>query len=476
MNPTHSVIWQKLSQAQQALCHIPLESLYRENSQRIIQMGDITLDFSKNHLTQETLMLLGELAKGANVTHAFAELNKGHLAGHLVARQPTVDLSSMENVVTHIHQSHITDIVNIGIGGSDLGPHMCCQALTNFKHTTQHIHFVSTLDATQISTLLATLNPKHTLFIISSKSFTTEETLCNAAIAKQWLIQHQCHWQEQIIAITANVKLATEQLGIKKDKILLLPENIGGRYSIWSTIGLPLAILIGMKNFRQFLAGAYAMDQHALTAPLLGNMPLVLALLNIWYVNFWRAQTHAILPYDIRLERLPAYLQQLEMESNGKSVNRQHEPIDYATSPIIWGQAGTNGQHAFYQLLHQGTVLVPADFLVARHAPHAFADQHKRLIANCLAQTQALMQGSITLDAPEKNVSGNHPSTLIMFDELNPFTLGALIALYEHKVFFNATIWNINPFDQWGVELGKKLAREIYLQIENNSIDLTHHR
>lgn len=462
MNPTHAQTWQKLSEQQHALRHTSLTTLAHENSRHLLSMGDVTLDFSKNHLTPEMLTLLGELAKDANVTQALAELNKGHIAGHMTARQPTVDLSAMEKIVEQLHQSAFTDIVNIGIGGSDLGPLMCCQALANFKMTPQRIHFVSTLDATQISTLLATLDPKHTLFIVSSKSFTTEETLCNAAIAKQWLIQNNCHWQEQMFAITANATLATEKLGIKKEKILGLPENIGGRYSIWSAIGLPLAILIGMENFRQFLAGAHAMDQHALTAPLLENMPLVLALLNIWYVNFWQAQSHVILPYDIRLAQLPAYLQQLEMESNGKSVNQQNEPIDYATSPVIWGQAGTNGQHAFYQLLHQGTVLVPADFLIARRASHPFPEQHKRLLANCLAQTQALL-------------AGNHPSTLIMFDELNPFTLGILIALYEHKVFFNATIWNINPFDQEGVELGKKLAREIYLQIENKSIDLANH-
>jgi glucose-6-phosphate isomerase len=472
---------------------LSLKKLFDEDLLRFekfsAEVQSVLVDYSKNYLTSETFELLMSIAKECNVPQALSKLNAGEVVNlsenrpalHSALRKPKSErspeiqetLERIEKYINTIHNSHYTDIVNIGIGGSDLGPHMASLALSPYAVTSQKLHFVSTLDAYQIDQILKVLDPEKTLFIISSKSFTTEETKANADIAKKWLGKD---FVNQMVAVTAN-KLDAKKFGILDKNIFPIWEWIGGRYSIWSAIGLPLAIKIGMKNFEDFLSGGYAIDQHVLETPLEKNIPVILGLLNVLYTNFFEAQTHAILPYDIRLSRFPAYLQQLEMESNGKSVTQHNENIHYQTGPIIWGEVGTNGQHAFHQLLHQGTQFIPVDFIIAKKPHHAFPDQHQLLISHCLSQARALMIGEAS-DLLYKELTGNRPSTMIVLPELSPFYLGLLIALYEYKVFVSSVIWDINPFDQWGVELGKKMAKDIYQELkqfnENNSkLDLS---
>jgi glucose-6-phosphate isomerase len=405
-------------------------------------------------------------------------------------------LTRMEGMVAAIHNGSwrgfsgekISDIVNIGIGGSDLGPQMATHALNAFNTQNVRLHFVSNVDPSCLQEILAHLNPARTLFIVASKSFTTLETLLNAEAAKHWILaatnseQAQTAISKHFVAISTAVQKA-QAFGIDAANILPIWDWVGGRYSLWSAIGLPIALAVGMRNFRQMLAGAAAMDEHFATAPLVQNMPVIMGLLGVWYRHFWGAHSHAVLPYDHYLRYFPDYLQQLDMESNGKSVSREGLTLPYSSGPIIWGSVGTNGQHSFHQLLHQGTHFIPADFILTLHGRTKNTERHCHLLANGLAQSQALMCGKtleqaenelrqqgvseteITSLAPHKTIPGNRPSSIISLDALTPFTLGALAALYEHKVYVQSVLWNINPFDQWGVELGKQLSMPIFHEL-----------
>ncbi len=480
-----------------------------------LQACGLLLDFSKNRVTPETMQLLGALAKAADV-EALRDamlhgepinLTEGRAVLHTALRAPkgSVAMTGGRDVIADVHDvlermgrfaeavrggslrgtggKQITDVVNIGIGGSDLGPAMVTRALSPY-HDGPRLHFVSNVDGAHLADTLKHLDPSSTLFLVASKTFTTLETMTNARSARDWLVAAlgEAAVGVHFAAISTNLA-AVEAFGISRDRVFGFWDWVGGRYSVWSAIGLPVLIAVGPKRFGEFLAGAHAMDRHFTTAPLERNMPAILALLGIWYRNFWGFPSHAVLPYDQRLERFAAYLQQLDMESNGKRVTRDGRLVDGETGPVVWGEPGTNGQHAFYQLLHQGTTVVPCDFLVAAN-PHespdrGMADHHTQLLANCLAQGEALMRGK-TLDeakaellasgmsveaadnlAPHKVFPGNRPSNTFLYAKLDPATLGSLIALYEHKVFVQGAIWGINSFDQWGVELGKKLAGEI---------------
>jgi glucose-6-phosphate isomerase len=382
----------------------------------------------------------------------------------------------------------ISDIVNVGIGGSDLGPVMATAALKPYGKPGLRPHFVSNIDGTHLVETLKPLDPETTLFIIASKTFTTQETLTNAHSARDWFLRKagdKGAIAKHFVAVSTNAE-EVSRFGVDIENMFEFWDWVGGRYSLWSAIGLPIALFIGMENFESMLAGAYEMDEHFRTAAIDKNMPVILALLGIWYNNFFGAQTHAILPYDQYLHRFPAYFQQGDMESNGKRVDRQGERVDHSTGPIVWGEPGTNGQHAFYQLIHQGTKLVPADFLAPIDSQNPIGRHHDILLSNFFAQTEALMRGKTGEEAraellaggmdpdaaekllPHKVFEGNRPTNSILFKKLDPKTLGALIALYEHKVFVQGLIWNINSFDQWGVELGKELAKAILPELEND--------
>lgn len=359
----------------------------------------------------------------------------------------------------------VTDIVNLGIGGSDLGPKLACEALKEFAHGQVRCHFVSNVDGESILSTLKTLNPETTLVIVSSKTFTTQETLLNASTAARWFEQHlnvkDVYASSHFIGVTASSDSAL-QLGLRKENILEFWDWVGGRYSLWSTIGLSIAICVGYENFQRILAGAGDMDQHFRVSSPRENMPVLLAVLGIWYNNFLGAESHAVIPYCERLANLPSYLQQLDMESNGKSVTLDNRRVNYPTGPIIWGQTGTNGQHSFFQLLHQGTHLIPVDFIGLLDDKLSTPEHHRVLMVNMFAQSAALMSGKQDSSLPPfRDYRGNKPSNTILMDSLTPESFGALIALYEHKVFVQGCLWNVNPFDQWGVELGKVLAGEI---------------
>ncbi len=490
------------------------------------QFGPLMYDFSKQRMTDETLRLLMELAE----THGLREwinrlfsgdrvnCTEGRAAMHWALRLPVdavcnvdgVDvtgqvheqLERMERIVAKIQAGQwrgatgevITDVINIGVGGSDLGPLMTTEALNDFSTRTKgrlKIHFASTIDGSQLSQLLRETKPQTTLFVISSKSFTTIDTLTNAATALQWLqrsfgrrasasILH-CHF----IGVSASPEKMTEW-GIAEENQLGFWGWVGGRYSLWSAIGLPIALRIGMERFRQLLAGAHAMDEHFKSAPWQDNLPVLMGMIGVWNTNVLDVNALSILPYDGRLKQLPLYLEQLEMESNGKSVKRDGTPVARSTCPIIWGDVGPNAQHAFYQLLHQGTEAVTCDFIVpvrrydeARHHDSAeeLAAQHQLSLANCLAQSRLLALGDAALkDADQmplyQRYRGNQSSSTLLLDELNPYSLGMLIALYEHKVFVQSVIWEINPFDQWGVEMGKKIAMSTLAKIRGEDVSL----
>ncbi len=396
------------------------------------------------------------------------------------------------------HRGHtgkqITDIVNIGIGGSDLGPLMACEALKPYSNPALRAHFVSNVDGTHLAETLKQLDAETTLFIVSSKTFTTQETLTNAHSARTWLVEKlddEAAVARHFAAVSTNLK-ATGEFGIHPDNVFEFWDWVGGRYSLWSAIGLPIALYIGMDRFEELLGGGHAMDEHFRSAPLEQNMPVLLGLLGVWYGNFFGAQSNAVLPYDQYLHRFPAYLQQLEMESNGKRVDRDGNAVDYDTGMVMWGEPGTNGQHAFYQLLHQGTRLIPADFLAPLYSHNPIGEHHAILLANCFAQTEALMLGKTAEEAraeleaqglkgealqallPHKVFPGNKPTNTLLFDRLTPRTLGMLIALYEHKVFVQGVVWNINSFDQWGVELGKQLAGKILPELHGTAAGSAH--
>ncbi len=527
---TDSPAWQALSQHYQSMSSVKMQDIFQADPDRFsrfsIDAASLFLDFSKNRITHETLILLEKLAQTAHLAEQIEHLFSGQplnrtenrAALHTALRQTddTPVWVNGENIIPLVRAGQkkmaalvsaittgawrgfsdlpITDIVNIGIGGSDLGPAMATFALTPFTIDSIHCHFVSNIDGSQLRDTLKKLNPATTLFIVSSKSFTTTETLCNAATAKKWLIKaagNEAAVKQHFLAVTAKPERAMV-FGIPEQNILPLWDWVGGRYSLWSAVGLPIALTIGMENFNAMLAGAYAMDQHFRSAPMTQNMPVILALLSIWYTNFFDARTQAILPYDHHLQLLPAYLQQAHMESHGKLIHHDGSSVQHLTGPVIWGGVGTNGQHAFHQLLHQGTQLIPVDFIVAANGHHDLIEHHELLFANCLSQSQALMLGkdfaSVTKEliaaglsatdakelAPHKVIPGNRPSNTILLSQLTPYSLGTLIALYEHKIFAQGAIWQINSFDQWGVELGKELTQPILQTLRNIEPAATH--
>lgn len=502
--------------------HLHIRDMFAQDENRFenmsITVGPLLLDYSKNRITYDTLSFLHALAKEAQVQEKAAamfegkkiNITEGRSVLHTALRNQTntpvevdgVDvmpqingvLSRIRNFSEKVRSGEwlgytgkpITDIVNIGIGGSDLGPYMVCEALKPYGHARLKMHFVSNVDGTHIAETLKKLNPETCLFLIASKTFTTQETLANANTTRDWFLQNSKDTKaiaKHFVAISTNTE-AVKEFGIDPINMFEFWDWVGGRYSLWSAIGLSIALYIGADNFGALLNGGYAMDQHFLTARPEDNAPITLALLGIWYINYVGASTHTIAPYDQYLHRFPAYLQQLDMESNGKGITRDGQLAGHSTAPIIWGEPGTNGQHAFFQLLHQGTRLVPVDFIASVKSHNPQGDHHAMLLANCLAQSEALMQGknaeevlvelqqqgmdeaTILKLLPHKIFSGNRPSNTILLDQLSPYTLGMLIALYEHKTFVQGCIWNINSFDQWGVELGKQLANKILPELK----------
>ena len=430
-------------------------------------------DLSKNLIDGPTEDLLLALARECDFeAHRDAMFAGAHInstedraVGHVRLRDPASDgevkdtLDAMLAYADAVRADHtITDVVNIGIGGSDLGPQMAVLALDAFTAPGKRFHFVSNVDGHELAGVLKGLAPEHTLFLVASKTFTTAETMTNARSAKRWLEQSgSVQVSRHFAALTTNVKAARE-FGI--DTSFGFWDWVGGRYSLWSAIGLPIALAIGTDNFRRLLAGAHAMDEHFRNAPLAQNLPVRLGLLDVWYRNFHRFTSRSIAPYHSALKRLPAYLQQLEMESNGKQVDLDGQRLPFGTSPVLWGEPGTNGQHAYFQMLHQGTDVTPLEFIAVRDAAHDLEGHHAKLLANAIAQAQALMQGQADAGG-HKNFPGNRPSTFFVFEQLTPEALGAFLALYEHRVFTSGALWGINSFDQWGVELGKVLARDI---------------
>jgi len=517
--------WQALQQHRAEMADFSMREAFAADPRRFQRFSldscGLLLDYSKNLIDERSLELLTQLAEQAGLHQSIAALyngervnaSEGRAALHTALRSPIgrrllVDghdiipdvhrvLNQITELVSRIHsglwrgysEKPITEVVNIGIGGSFLGPQLVSEALRPFTQRGVRCHYLANIDGSEFRELTARLNPETTLFIVSSKSFGTLETLKNTLAARDWYLamggpEAQLH--RHFIAVTSNRKAAIE-FGIGEENIFPLWDWVGGRYSLWSAIGLPIALAIGVSNFKELLAGAYAMDQHFTQAPLAENMPVLMALLGIWYSNFWGAQSHAILPYDHYLRNFTKHLQQLDMESNGKSVRQDGTPLDIATGPIIWGGVGCNGQHAYHQLLHQGRLLVPADFIVPVNSYNPLADHHQWLFANCLSQAQALMQGKTREEAeaelrakglsedevqrlaPHKVIPGNRPSNILVMNRIAPFNLGALVALYEHKVFVQSAIWGINAFDQWGVELGKEMGKEVYQRLTGAS-------
>ena len=500
-NPDSTQVWKLLGQLKKQAEQLSISQQFAQDPLRAERLkfnsSEITVDLSRNLITDEIIAALVTLAEHSDLKMAIAELLDGkpinntenRAAHHSRLRAgDTTDttvssiLEQLDAMVKKIHSGVwrgfngdcITDVVNIGIGGSDLGPRLAVEALQPYQATSVNVHFVSNIDPSDLTLCLASLNPATTLFIVASKTFTTLETLSNATAARQWLIQAGASSQDierHFIAITARPATA-EQFGIAADNILPMWDWVGGRYSLWSAIGLPIALAIGTDQFKLMLAGAGSMDQHFGNTPLAHNIPVLLGLLDVWYVNFWQAASIAVLPYHHNLRQLPDYLQQLTMESNGKQVNREGQPIDYKTCPVFWGSAGTVGQHSFHQLLHQGTFFIPVDFILPLQSHNPIGDQQTQLVANCLSQSIALSEGKHYSSDPlaaHKNVPGNRPSTLMTMDKLTPFTLGALLALYEHRVFTASVIWNINAFDQWGVELGKQISTQLSATLKDGS-------
>jgi glucose-6-phosphate isomerase len=520
---TQSPAWQALKAHHAAIEPLHMRRMFRDDPARFgkfsLQLGNLLLDYSKNRIDEETVRLLVALAEQAGLPAAIGRMFGGekinfteqraalHTAlrnrsGHPVYVGGKDVMPEVRRVLELMrrfsdavrgggHRGHtgkqVSDIVNIGIGGSDLGPLMVCEALKPYSNPKRRAHFVSNVDGTHLAETLKKLDAETTLFIVSSKSFTTQETMTNARSARAWLVEKLGDEQavaKHFAAVSTNLD-ATTQFGIHPENVFEFWDWVGGRYSLWSAIGLPIALYIGMDRFEELLGGAYAMDEHFRSAPLEQNMPVLLGLLGVWYGNFFGACSNAVFPYDQYLHRFPAYLQQLEMESSGKRVDRDGDTVDYDTGMVMWGEPGTNGQHAFYQLLHQGTRLIPADFLAPLHSHNPTGEHHAILLANCFAQTEAMMLGKTAeevhaelaaqglhgeaLEAllPHKVFPGNRPTNTLLFDRLDPHMLGMLIALYEHKVFVQGVVWNINPFDQWGVELGKQLAGKILPELRD---------
>ncbi|MCE2948007.1 MAG: glucose-6-phosphate isomerase [Betaproteobacteria bacterium] len=514
---TESPAWAALAEHQRTLAGGHLREWFAAEPDRAarhsLEGAGVFADFSKHRVDDRALALLHALAVQQDVAGWRDRMFAGDAVNtaeersalHTALRRPAsaplvVDgtdvMPGVAEVLARMRQfcaavrdggrrghtgQRFTDVVNLGIGGSDLGPAMVTEALQPFTSDALRVHYVSNVDAADLAPRLAGLDPATTLFIICSKTFTTIETITNADTARQWLVAGLGDPRAtgaHFVAVSTNLE-GTRQFGIDPGNVFGFWDWVGGRFSLWSAVGMAVMLAIGPEAFDELLAGARAMDEHFLQAPAERNLPIRMGLLGVWYGNFFGARTHAVLPYDQRLHRLPAHLQQLEMESNGKSVDRQGRRIDHATCPVIWGSPGTNGQHAFYQLLHQGTQLIPADFIVARQPHHAHPLHHRLLVANCLAQSEALAFGKTTdearaelaargisgvlldLLAANQTFAGNQPTTTLVVERLDPHAVGALVALYEHKVLVQSALWNINPFDQWGVELGKKLALRI---------------
>ena len=521
--PNRLPAWSALEKHYRAVSPLHMRNLFEKDPGRFerfsIQVSDILFDYSKNRITEETISLLLQLAHQSRLKDKIEAMFNGERINSTEGRpvlhtalrncsdkavlvdgvdvMPDVRrvLLQMDRFSSAVRSGEwtgytgkaIRDVVNIGIGGSDLGPKMATKALTPYIKPGMRFHFVSNVDGTDISETLKDLDPESTLFLIASKTFTTLETMTNAHTARRWFLdaaKDEAKVARHFVAMSTN-RDAVSAFGIDSSNIFEFWDWVGGRYSLWSAIGLSIAIAVGMDNFREMLKGAHMVDEHFLSAPFEQNMPVIMGLLGIWYINFFGSQTHAILPYDQYLEYFPAYFQQGDMESNGKSVTLDGEEVSYKTGPVVWGAPGTNGQHAFYQLLHQGTELVPCDFLAPAFSHNDIGEHHVLLLSNFFAQTEALMKGktasevrrelsamNVPVDRIEMLVSartftGNRPSNSILFKKLTPFTLGALIAVYEHKIFTEGAIWNINSFDQMGVELGKQLARVIVPELKD---------
>lgn len=522
--------WKQLQANYQEIEAIHLRQLFAEDPHRFAKFsqlfGDILFDYSKHRITAATLELLTELARECGLKEKISAMFAGErinvteqrpalhialrnrsnhpifVAGEDVMPQVNAVLEKMALFCQKVRDGEwlgatgqpITDIVNIGIGGSDLGPLMVTEALKPYGHERLRVHFVSNVDSTHLFETLRDLQPETTLFLIVSKTFTTQETMTNAHSAKRWLLNQigaEAAVAQHFVAISTNLELVS-QFGINPDNMFEFWDWVGGRYSLWSAVGLSIALYIGMENFLELLTGAHQVDEHFKTTPLEKNIPVIMGLLGVWYNNFFGADTHAILPYDQYLHRFPAYLQQGDMESSGKRVTISGRQVNYSTGPIIWGEPGTNGQHAFYQLLHQGTKLVPSDFLAAIESQNPLGDHQEILLSNFFAQPEALMQGKTAEEVraelaaegmspeqieqllPHKVFPGNRPSSSFLYQKLTPRTLGTLIAFYEHKIFTQAAIWDINPFDQWGVELGKQLAKKILPELQQDAPVTSH--
>ncbi|HHM04651.1 MAG TPA: glucose-6-phosphate isomerase [Gammaproteobacteria bacterium] len=527
---TRSPAWQALESHYENMRHVHMRELFAADGRRFeqfcVRFDDILLDYSKNIITSETLGLLLDLVRQEGVVAWRDKMFAGekinfteqravlHVALRNRSKRPIlVDgedvmpkvngvLAQMREFCSRVQSGAwqgysgrpLTDVVNIGIGGSDLGPVMVTEALKPYGREGLRPHFVSNVDGTHIAETLRGLDPETTLFVIASKTFTTQETLTNARTARAWFLEHvkdETAIARHFVALSTNAA-EVARFGIDTANMFEFWDWVGGRYSLWGAIGLSIALNIGMDNFEDLLQGAHDMDEHFRTAPLEQNMPVILGVLGVWYNNFFGAETHAILPYDQYLHRFPAYFQQGDMESNGKRVNRSGEAVDYSTGPVIWGEPGTNGQHAFYQLIHQGTKLIPCDFIAPLWSHNPLGDHHRILLSNFFAQTEALMRGRTEAEAraeleaagmaetdlarllPHKVFVGNKPTNSIMFDRLDPRTLGRLVALYEHKIFVQGMLWNINSYDQWGVELGKQLAKAILPELTGGKAVCSH--
>ncbi|MEQ8928179.1 MAG: glucose-6-phosphate isomerase [Fulvivirga sp.] len=528
INPTKTQAWKKLKSHYNEISHMHMREMFKQDERRFsefsVQFGEILLDYSKNRINKRTIELLTELAKECELEIASKAMFNGveinatekRAVLHTALRNRSNDpiLVDGKDVMPDINKvldqmkvfsndlisgkwkgysgKAINTVINIGIGGSDLGPVMVTEALKTYRVPHIETYFVSNVDGTHISETLKKVNPETTLFMIASKTFTTQETMTNAHSARDWFLANggnEKSIKNHFVAISTNAE-AVAEFGMDTNNMFEFWDWVGGRYSLWSAIGLSIACSIGYDNFEKLLNGAHAMDNHFKNEAFDKNLPVILALLGIWYNNFFGAESHALLPYDQYMHRFAAYMQQGDMESNGKLVDRTGKKVDYQTGPIIWGEPGTNGQHAFYQLIHQGTKLIPCDFMAPAISHNQLGDHHDKLLANFFAQTEALMNGKTeeevtqelsklpTAEAeklkPFKVFEGNRPTNSILFKKLTPETLGSLIAMYEHKIFVQGVIWNIYSFDQWGVELGKQLAKQILPELEGDSEVTTH--
>ena len=524
-----SSIWQSLNQHKKDIESISLREMFASDANRFnrfhIQLNDLLLDYSKHRISEETMNLLMKLAREADIEGWRDRMFSGEKINstehravlHTALRyqgQKAI-ISEGEDVMPRVRHvlkkmatfteairsgqwkgfsgKAITSIINIGIGGSDLGPAMVCQALKPYGSKTITPYFVSNVDGADLAQALEKCDPETTLFIVASKTFTTQETMTNAFSAREWFLNKasdSTHIKKHFVALSTN-KHAVTSFGIDPDNMFEFWDWVGGRYSLWSAIGLSIALYVGMDQFEELLKGGFEMDEHFKTAPIEKNIPIIMGLLGIWYINFFHYSTHAILAYDQGLSKLAAYLQQADMESNGKFINRDGEYVNFHTGPVLWGEVGTNGQHAFYQLLHQGTEIVPADFIMPIQSHYKIGkngnEHHKILLSNFVAQTQSLMMGKTYDEArieiekqgfegediesfiPQKTFEGNRPTSSILFEKLTPKTLGRLIAMYEHKIFTQGIIWGINSFDQWGVEYGKQIAKKVLPQLNDKT-------